>query len=78
MPIYYIFKPEVFVLYIQAGIETNNLSIALEPEAASVYCKYLPSHQLTQEQMSRSMFQPNAKYMVVDLGGNIPHFIIQS
>ncbi|XP_045204834.2 heat shock 70 kDa protein 12B-like [Mercenaria mercenaria] len=54
---------------LKAGIETNNLSIALEPEAASVYCKYLPSHQLSKEQMSRSMFKPDSKYMVVDLGG---------
>lgn len=53
----------------KAGIETNNLSIALEPEAASVYCKYLPSHQLTQEKMSKSMFRKGSKYMVVDLGG---------
>lgn len=53
----------------EAGIESNNLSIALEPEAASVYCKYLPAHQLTSDDLSKSMFKPDSKYMVVDLGG---------
>ncbi|KAL4230259.1 hypothetical protein ACF0H5_010645 [Mactra antiquata] len=54
---------------LKAGIESNNLSIALEPEAASVYCKFLPSHQLSESSASQSMFKPGVKYMVVDLGG---------
>ncbi|WAQ98269.1 HS12B-like protein [Mya arenaria] len=52
----------------KAGVEENNLSIALEPEAASVYCKYLPIHQLGQD-ASGGCFLPGAKYMVIDLGG---------
>lgn len=52
-----------------AGIESNNLSIALEPEAASVYCKYLPTDQLAGSDRDTSLFNPGSKYMVIDLGG---------
>ena len=54
---------------IQAGIERNNLSIALEPEAASVYCKYLPIDQLAGADRDAKLFTPGSKYMVIDLGG---------
>lgn len=52
-----------------AGIESNNLSIALEPEAASVYCKHLPLDQLSGSDRDTSLFKPGSKYMVIDLGG---------
>jgi len=53
-------------------MESNNLSIALEPEAASVYCKYLHSHQLGKDS-SKAMFKADSKYMVIDLGGRVSH-----
>ncbi|XP_047225665.1 heat shock 70 kDa protein 12A-like [Girardinichthys multiradiatus] len=59
----------------QAGIMTdgteNNLVFALEPEAASVYCKKLPSEGFvadtrTENKLDRS---PGTRYIIVDCGG---------
>ena len=43
--------------------------IALEPEAASIYCKHLPVEKLKGSN-SISAFQPGSKYLVLDAGGN--------
>ncbi|XP_062597459.1 heat shock 70 kDa protein 12A-like [Saccostrea cucullata] len=47
----------------QAGISSERLKIALEPEAASIYCKYLPMGN------RGNTFEPGSKYMVIDAGG---------
>ena len=60
---------------LQADIHTDHLSIVLEPEAASVYCKHMPSHQLSQGAGNKMMFKPNSKYMVIDLGGKCFFYI---
>ncbi|XP_060565801.1 heat shock 70 kDa protein 12A-like [Ruditapes philippinarum] len=57
-----------------AGIKTENLIIALEPEAASLFCMHLPVDKMSIEgNMSGSMrvspFSKGRKYMVVDVGG---------
>jgi hypothetical protein len=47
--------------------------IALEPEAASLYCKYLTIQKQKDgkaESEVLSSFEPGARYMVVDAGGN--------
>ena len=50
------------------------MTIALEPEAASVYCRYLPLEATNQEQSSAiSDFQVGTKYMVIDAGGEFEH-----
>ncbi|KAM4731313.1 heat shock 70 kDa protein 12A-like [Anableps anableps] len=60
---------------IQAGIVTegteDKLVIALEPEAASVWCKKLPSDGfITQNHSRNSLDQsPGTQYIVVDCGG---------
>ncbi|XP_056014931.1 heat shock 70 kDa protein 12B-like isoform X2 [Ostrea edulis] len=46
-----------------AGISTDRLKIALEPEAAALFCKYLPIEK------RGDTFQPGSKYMVIDAGG---------
>ncbi|CAC5380032.1 unnamed protein product [Mytilus coruscus] len=51
---------------VQAGIPENNLYIALEPEAASIFCQYLPTEKLNGSDFK--MEKPGTKYMVVDLG----------
>ncbi|KAH3736877.1 hypothetical protein DPMN_043452 [Dreissena polymorpha] len=51
----------------EAGISGSNLSIALEPEAASIYCRQLPVHVDEQGRFSR--FQTGTKYVVLDAGG---------
>ncbi|XP_063447378.1 heat shock 70 kDa protein 12A-like [Mytilus trossulus] len=52
---------------VQAGIPENKLYIALEPEAASIFCQYLPTEHLNGADFK--MAEPGTKYMVVDLGG---------
>ncbi|XP_021376566.1 heat shock 70 kDa protein 12B-like isoform X2 [Mizuhopecten yessoensis] len=53
-----------------AGISADNLSIALEPEAASLYCQH---HSIVGEDGEKELLKKTARsgdaYMVVDLGG---------
>jgi hypothetical protein len=51
---------------IQAGIDGDNLIIALEPEAASMFCKYMPVEKGTD---SLQTFKPGSKYIILDCGG---------
>lgn len=56
----------------QAGIKTENLIIALEPEAASLFCMHLPVDKIisnTEHTSGISPFAKGTKYMVVDAGG---------
>lgn len=52
----------------EAGIPGHQLMIALEPEAASIYCKHLPVEKL-EGTNTISAFQPGSKYLVLDAGG---------
>ncbi|XP_062615747.1 heat shock 70 kDa protein 12A-like isoform X1 [Saccostrea cucullata] len=52
----------------KVGIADDKLMIALEPEAASLYCMHLPV-QRGGENTTFGVFKPGAKYMVVDAGG---------
>ncbi|KAM9471673.1 heat shock 70 kDa protein 12A-like [Salvelinus alpinus] len=59
---------------IAAGLATDlnsdSLILALEPEAASVWCQKLPSDGFISEEMNCTLEQtPGTKYMVVDCGG---------
>ena len=59
---------------LQAGIKKENLTIALEPEAASLFCMHLPVDRMSiegnlSESMRVSPFSKGRKYMVVDVGG---------
>lgn len=62
-------------LCFQAGIVTkgneHKLVIALEPEAASVWCKKLPADGfIAENQGGHSLDQsPGTQYIVVDCGG---------
>ncbi|XP_061183230.1 heat shock 70 kDa protein 12B-like [Saccostrea echinata] len=52
----------------EAGIPGHQLMIALEPEAASIYCKHLPVEKF-EGTNHISVFQPGSKYLVLDAGG---------
>ncbi|XP_063406265.1 heat shock 70 kDa protein 12A-like [Mytilus trossulus] len=52
-----------------AGIPPERLILALEPEAASIFCQYLPTEKLQGIEQGFSMAETGTKYMVVDLGG---------
>ncbi|XP_048860116.1 heat shock 70 kDa protein 12A-like [Brienomyrus brachyistius] len=59
----------------QAGLvselNSDQLILALEPEAASVWCKQLPSEGFVAEGISKDKLEerPGIQYMVVDCGG---------
>ncbi|KAH3833374.1 heat shock 70 kDa protein 12A-like [Dreissena polymorpha] len=50
---------------LQAGIQNDSLSIALEPEAASLFCMHVP----VEKEAKFTPFAVGQKYMVVDIGG---------
>lgn len=52
----------------RANIPSENLTMALEPEAASIYCKHLSLEQ-GQDQKGFSVFQEGSRYLVLDAGG---------
>jgi hypothetical protein len=55
---------------LQAGIDNDHLRIALEPEAASTYCRHLPVDATTREsELAISNLPIGTKYMVLDAGG---------
>lgn len=51
---------------LQAGINRDDLLIALEPECAAIYCKTACSKNLPPNSSSEG-----AKYMVIDIGGKV-------
>ncbi|XP_062582418.1 heat shock 70 kDa protein 12A-like [Saccostrea cucullata] len=51
---------------IKAGIPDKMLKIALEPEAASIYCQFLP---IERNPEGFGMTKEGTKYMIVDIGG---------
>ncbi|KAK3599539.1 hypothetical protein CHS0354_006674 [Potamilus streckersoni] len=59
---------------IQAGISNDQLLIALEPEAASIYCRYIPLEIKSSDGGTTVVsFSPGTRYIVVDAGGKHTH-----
>lgn len=56
---------------INAGIKSDQLTLALEPEAASIYCQYLYMERKDEGNTDefQKLVEGKAKYMVADLGG---------
>ncbi|KAL5012747.1 hypothetical protein ScPMuIL_011298 [Solemya velum] len=55
---------------VKAGIRGEALEIALEPEAASIYCRHIPLKKSKQEEKVHvETLNPGSKYLVVDVGG---------
>ncbi|KAK3576893.1 hypothetical protein CHS0354_012950 [Potamilus streckersoni] len=52
---------------VKAGIQDKHLTIALEPEAASIFCRLIPIQKRSEGEMSP--FRPGSKYMILDAGG---------
>ncbi|XP_053398568.1 heat shock 70 kDa protein 12A-like [Mercenaria mercenaria] len=54
----------------EAKIDGGQLSIALEPEAASLYCQTIPTDMIIGSDGAKfQVASPGTKYMVIDLGG---------
>ena len=55
---------------IEGGIQSDKLTIALEPEAASIFCRYLPLDRFEDSGGENiAKYPPGTKYMVLDAGG---------
>ncbi|XP_052779006.1 heat shock 70 kDa protein 12A-like [Mya arenaria] len=52
----------------EAGLTSDMLTIALEPEAASLYCRHLPITK-SGNQLSLASLQAGKQYLVLDAGG---------
>ncbi|CAG2251357.1 unnamed protein product [Mytilus edulis] len=60
---------DVFGLVI-GGIKNENLTLALEPEAAALYCRYIPQCiSASGSTMSTTALEKGTKYLILDLGG---------
>lgn len=55
----------------KAGIDSEMLTIALEPEAAALYIKHIPIEKRVDESKEGvlQVFCPGTKYIIVDAGG---------
>ncbi|XP_045204481.2 heat shock 70 kDa protein 12A-like [Mercenaria mercenaria] len=57
---------------VEAGMKSDQLKLALEPEAASVYCKTVPTQRMQGEDGQSDTlgpFGPCTRYLVLDIGG---------
>jgi len=54
------------------------LILALEPEAASIFCQYLSTEHLFGVDNGFTVANTGAKYMVVDLGGELENYNIKN
>lgn len=64
---------------VKAGIKDEHLLFALEPEAASVYCKEIAVQRKTGDEgdVFLTSYDPGTKYMVSDLGGGTADFTVR-
>ncbi|XP_076117385.1 heat shock 70 kDa protein 12A-like [Mytilus galloprovincialis] len=62
-----------------AGIPNSRLILALEPEAASVYCKNLPVDRTvcSERKSALEVFSPGTKYLILDAGGGTIDITVQ-
>ena len=54
--------------YLQGGIDGSHIKLALEPEAASIWCQHENINKET------AFNKTGSKYMAVDLGGTLVTF----
>ncbi|XP_060065171.1 heat shock 70 kDa protein 12A-like [Ylistrum balloti] len=52
-----------------AGICTDHLQLALEPEAASVYCMKEHTILVREKRIGQALFEEGSRFLVVDMGG---------
>lgn len=64
---------------VEAGIQSENLLIALEPEAASLVCKHLTLQKKLDEdsgEIRLKTFTPGSRYLVLDAGGGTIDIVV--
>lgn len=63
---------------VKGGIPNSQLMLALEPEAASIYCKHIPSERMVSGGKSQlNAFSPDTKYLILDAGGGTIDITVQ-
>ncbi|VDI64149.1 Hypothetical predicted protein, partial [Mytilus galloprovincialis] len=63
---------------VKGGIPNSQLMLALEPEAASIYCKHIPSERMVCGGKSTlDAFSPGTKYLILDAGGGTIDITVQ-
>ncbi|WAR26552.1 HS12A-like protein [Mya arenaria] len=67
---------KIIQLLKQAGISSDKLIIALEPEAAAIYCRFLPM-EISGQGGSLSTLETGSKVLVVDAGGGTVDIAVQ-
>ncbi|XP_022295822.2 heat shock 70 kDa protein 12B-like [Crassostrea virginica] len=60
---------------IEAGIKDDHLTLALEPEAASIYCQRESAEKLSFGQQKK-LTKPGTRYLVADIGGGTADFSV--
>lgn len=65
---------------VKAGILSNQLTLALEPEAAAVYCKEITTRRAKDAdyEIALATFSPGESFILVDCGGNLSFFYRKS
>ena len=67
---YSVLPDSLMYLLLQAGIPGSQLMLALEPEAASIFCKHIPSERMViGDKSCLDAFSPGTKYLILDAGG---------
>ncbi|CAC5400642.1 unnamed protein product [Mytilus coruscus] len=65
-------------VFCRGGIRNRQLILALEPEVASVYCKYIPNElTVTNGQSTIDALSPGSKYLILDAGGGTIDITVQ-
>ena len=59
----------MYSLFNKAGIDELQLTLALEPEAASIYCQRESLEKLRINQKQSKLTNPKTRYLVADIGG---------
>lgn len=75
----FIFLTKYMFLISQAGISTDKLTIALEPEAASIFCRHLSVETtVSGGNISIAKMSVGTRYMILDAGGRYtpPKYVI--
>jgi len=60
---------------LQAGIQDNRLLLALEPEAAAIYCKDVSVRKSDDSELIS--FEPGEQFVLIDLGGKTEYMYKQ-
>ncbi|CAG2233354.1 unnamed protein product [Mytilus edulis] len=63
---------------VKGGVRNTQLILALEPEAASVYCKHIPNElKVAGGQTTIDALSPGTKYLILDAGGGTIDITVQ-